>query len=768
MYTRTSTGGEGEDTKEEDQEGERMLVRAAEACAGRLGQGMLSPVQALLGFVVDSVVSRTRVDVSEGGQEQDKRPRPSPAFGLFLQDLRRTRVRLSVLKACMGESQQEQEQAEKASDNNTPQVGGEALAASVALSHTFLQGADLCVRNATNPRLWERHSPAAWTLEPARKQLPLSSLWVTDCLFSLKGEQFSDWLVALPSMVASVKQEKQVKQDTGSSESDSSVSVIDVEIETLYRLLRMGNPELAGKWLLGSEADKRKGAASPSESSIAAYCRLVSASASRCGWDDKAAERLAAAAAQEEGWGTGAQRTKVVTHKRLGYLHRKTVGKKLTLQTKSASRDQGMAMLCGKLLEAAQSQALHSDLHGCTLAVLLAPRLVGTRAAERSWRELGGLGMVHLASLSVRDIDTSSTESAVWSRLAPLYLQQAGSAGSKRAPRLVRSVCEALSSLRGGGKLGCSQREMPIYLLGVQMVVDFLCDLSDQSVISQGQAGKAGVGVIDGVVLGGERLALFRELCGKVGAEDEVVRCSDELFTDILVGMRTCARRVRDMVALLESQVRSADTANTGAGIVEATETVGAEILEVLRRKFGSMRTEGDVRSALEDGFVTIEGGASVWDLVASSQRSLVLPSEDSHDDSITNEGDVGTTDSTTTTATSAASGTCESDRSYEIKFEPGPMGLVLGPVLVDGEVQLGCKVTDLKLSRHVSKEMRESEFMTYLEKTVVRGDIISHIDGKSVTSLSFAETLSILRDLTMETRMITFKDISSSPFLRS
>ena len=94
----------------------------------------------------------------------------------------------------------------------------------------------------------------------------------------------------------------------------------------------------------------------------------------------------------------------------------------------------------------------------------------------------------------------------------------------------------------------------------------------------------------------------------------------------------------------------------------------------------------------------------------------------------------------------------------YEIEFPPGAMGLDLEPVLISSERQLGCRVKDFYFAvDHVgiSKD--------YVEKAVNIGDIIYHIDGKSMLSVPFQEILSTLRALKSQYRIVGFKNVSAS-----
>lgn len=94
----------------------------------------------------------------------------------------------------------------------------------------------------------------------------------------------------------------------------------------------------------------------------------------------------------------------------------------------------------------------------------------------------------------------------------------------------------------------------------------------------------------------------------------------------------------------------------------------------------------------------------------------------------------------------------------YEVTFPPGPMGLELEPVIISSERRLGCRIKDFYFGLdHQGIEA------VYLQSKVNIGDVISHVNGKSLLSQKFDEILELLRTMKNTSRVIVFKNISAS-----
>lgn len=94
----------------------------------------------------------------------------------------------------------------------------------------------------------------------------------------------------------------------------------------------------------------------------------------------------------------------------------------------------------------------------------------------------------------------------------------------------------------------------------------------------------------------------------------------------------------------------------------------------------------------------------------------------------------------------------------YEIVFPAGPMGLELEPVIISSERKLGCRVKDFYFAiDHTGIDHEE------VMSKVTIGDVISQINGQSVLSLRFQETLDLLRGYKNAARTIVFRNISAS-----
>ena len=94
----------------------------------------------------------------------------------------------------------------------------------------------------------------------------------------------------------------------------------------------------------------------------------------------------------------------------------------------------------------------------------------------------------------------------------------------------------------------------------------------------------------------------------------------------------------------------------------------------------------------------------------------------------------------------------------YEVIFPPGPMGLELEPVIISSERQLGCRVKDFYFGiDHIGISQE------YIQRVVHLGDLITHVEEKSVLSMAFTEILDTLRTLKSQSRTVRFKTLNNS-----
>ncbi len=98
------------------------------------------------------------------------------------------------------------------------------------------------------------------------------------------------------------------------------------------------------------------------------------------------------------------------------------------------------------------------------------------------------------------------------------------------------------------------------------------------------------------------------------------------------------------------------------------------------------------------------------------------------------------------------------SKKQYEVQFPTGAMGLELEPVIISSERQLGCRVKDYYFDIDY-----QGLDPAVLQASVAVGDIISTINGESVNTLSFNDTLNKLRQLRESKRVVGFKNITAS-----
>ena len=92
------------------------------------------------------------------------------------------------------------------------------------------------------------------------------------------------------------------------------------------------------------------------------------------------------------------------------------------------------------------------------------------------------------------------------------------------------------------------------------------------------------------------------------------------------------------------------------------------------------------------------------------------------------------------------------------VEFPPGPMGLVLEPVILSSEREIGCKVKDYYFG--VDHQGIDAE---KLQDLVEIGDVVTFIGSKNVQSARFTDILDLLRSLKDAKRVITFKNMSIS-----
>ena len=97
-------------------------------------------------------------------------------------------------------------------------------------------------------------------------------------------------------------------------------------------------------------------------------------------------------------------------------------------------------------------------------------------------------------------------------------------------------------------------------------------------------------------------------------------------------------------------------------------------------------------------------------------------------------------------------------DGAVIVEFPPGPMGLVLEPVILSSEREIGCKVKDYYFG--IDHQGIDAE---KLQDLVEIGDVVTFIGSKNVQSARFTDILDLLRSLKDAKRVITFKNMSIS-----
>ena len=96
-----------------------------------------------------------------------------------------------------------------------------------------------------------------------------------------------------------------------------------------------------------------------------------------------------------------------------------------------------------------------------------------------------------------------------------------------------------------------------------------------------------------------------------------------------------------------------------------------------------------------------------------------------------------------------------EKGNEYTVDFKPGPIGLKLEPVLTNGKKEFGCKVM-----RFVGGDIDSGSPSQALKSGKINiGDVVTAVSGKNVTSKSYKDIVSILRNTSSsEGRSITFR----------
>jgi hypothetical protein len=93
----------------------------------------------------------------------------------------------------------------------------------------------------------------------------------------------------------------------------------------------------------------------------------------------------------------------------------------------------------------------------------------------------------------------------------------------------------------------------------------------------------------------------------------------------------------------------------------------------------------------------------------------------------------------------------------YTVKFEPGPIGLKLEPVIKNGSKEYGCRVMKLVAN---SKDSSSLPSQAVKSGMINIGDILTAVNGKNVTSKPYKDIVSLLttNGSNSETRSITFR----------
>jgi hypothetical protein len=101
---------------------------------------------------------------------------------------------------------------------------------------------------------------------------------------------------------------------------------------------------------------------------------------------------------------------------------------------------------------------------------------------------------------------------------------------------------------------------------------------------------------------------------------------------------------------------------------------------------------------------------------------------------------------------------TSAGDGAIIVEFPPGPMGLVLEPVIRSSEREIGCRVKDYYFGvNHTGIDAEK------LQELVEIGDVVTFIGSKNVQSARFSDILDLLRSLKDDKRVISFKNVSTS-----
>jgi hypothetical protein len=91
----------------------------------------------------------------------------------------------------------------------------------------------------------------------------------------------------------------------------------------------------------------------------------------------------------------------------------------------------------------------------------------------------------------------------------------------------------------------------------------------------------------------------------------------------------------------------------------------------------------------------------------------------------------------------------------YNVEFEPGPIGLKLEPVMINGKNEFGCRVM-----KFVEKGTNSSPSQASKSGKINVGDVLTAVNGENVTSKSYQDIVSILKAAALEPqgRRITFR----------
>jgi hypothetical protein len=378
------------------------------SCAvGMLGQGMLYPVQAILRLVTRRLTNSLW---------------PGQTHAQVLSE--------TVMTSLLGTSDQ-------------------STAHSMRVSRKFLSS--LTVSKDTKD---VDACPTDWVLDAFRQQLPVSNRWALKALFLLRGSPFCQWMQVLRSAHGTF-------WAASDSISTSLTSTRKAPAGDLYRLLRLANAELCYRWLPESSKEATIAALEdPADDTAKAYTMLLLRMA-----HDVAAvvpgthvqegiNTVISEASQESA--LSARGVLATQERRQKVSYRKTASDTTSSAHSNGLSEEGILELTGKLLEAALAQQLGTAIHGAVLAVLTCPRLVPWRVQERTWRELGNIGLLLLLDPPMN----------LW---VPL-LAQSFHPSTHQHPLVGRSVALALSSSRGGIRV----RELLAYQFGCQIITCIL------------------------------------------------------------------------------------------------------------------------------------------------------------------------------------------------------------------------------------------------------------------------------------------------------